>query len=158
DCKVFVDYRSDDPLATETWTQMLKDLGARIMTRLGPTCTHILWKNGLPSTINRYRTLNDPKPHVIGNSWVVTCAQESRRVDEAEYLIDLEEFKYAAEAAAGHKRRKSMIPKLFTGSGEGADTEDWGTPDGDVSMDSNTSISSDLTPLERARLHLNTRS
>ncbi|ESK93627.1 signal transducer [Moniliophthora roreri MCA 2997] len=157
DCKVFVDYRSDDPLAAETWTQMLKDLGARIMTRLGPTCTHILWKNGLPSTINRYRTLNDPKPHVIGNSWIVTCAQESRHVDETEYLINLEEFKFAAEAAAGHKRRKSMIPKLLTGLGDDADTEDWGTPDDDISMDSNTSISSDLTPLERARLRLSTR-
>ncbi|KAF9268685.1 hypothetical protein L218DRAFT_524311 [Marasmius fiardii PR-910] len=151
DCKVFVDYRSEDPLITETWVQMLKDLGARIMTRLGPTCTHILWKDGLPSTINRYRLLNDPKPFVVGNNWVVSCAQESKHVDETEFLVELKDYTFAA---AGHKRRKSMIPKFVANYD---DTERTAAQDADVSMDSNTSLSSDLTPLERARMRQSMR-
>ncbi|KAG7091040.1 hypothetical protein E1B28_010100 [Marasmius oreades] len=154
-CKVFVDYRSEDPLVAETWVQMLKDLGARIMTRLGPTCTHILWKDGLSSTINRYRLLNDPKPFVVGNNWVVSCAQESKRVDETEFLVELNDYTFAA---AGHKqRRKSMIPKFVANYGDDDTTEGMGTQDVDVSMDSNTSISNDLTPLERARMRQSMR-
>ncbi|KAL0581327.1 hypothetical protein V5O48_000703 [Marasmius crinis-equi] len=154
DCKVFVDYRSEDPAMTEIWVKMLKDMGARIMTRLGPMCTHILWKDGLPSTINRYRLLNDPKPFVVGNNWVVTCAQEAKRVEETEYLIEIEDYKFAA---AGHKRRKSMIPKLIPDFGDNEDTVDNGNQDGDVSMNSDISMSSDLTPLERARLRQSMR-
>ncbi|KAK1232158.1 hypothetical protein PQX77_004706 [Marasmius sp. AFHP31] len=154
DCKVFVDYRSDDPHVTETWIQMLKDLGARIMTRLGPTCTHILWKDGLPSTINRYRSLNVPKPFVVGNNWIVSCAQEGKRVDETEFLVEIEDYKFAA---AGHKRRKSMIPKLRPDFTDTENNGDSAVPDGDVSMNSDISMSSDLTPLERARMRQSLR-
>ncbi|KAJ8076850.1 hypothetical protein PM082_001273 [Marasmius tenuissimus] len=154
DCKVFVDYRSDDPHVTETWVQMLKDLGARIMTRLGPTCTHILWKDGLPSTINRYRSLNVPKPFVVGNNWIVSCAQEGKRVDETEFLVEIEDYKFAA---AGHKRRKSMIPKLRPDFIDTDGNADSAVPDGDISMNSDISMSSDLTPLERARMRQSLR-
>ncbi|THU85037.1 hypothetical protein K435DRAFT_686417 [Dendrothele bispora CBS 962.96] len=145
-CKVFVDIRGEggEDVAS-LFSESLEILGARIMTRVGSTCTHIVFKDGLPSTVNRYRLLNDPKPKVVGLTWVVECIEKMQHVDEEKFLIDLEEFKFAT----AHKRRKSMIPKMIPSfdSSEGGQEGD-----GDVSMESNSSMLDDLPPLERARL------
>jgi hypothetical protein len=50
-----------------------------------------VYKNGLQSTINKYNLLRDPKPLVVGIAWVVDCVEQRRKVEEAEYLIDLDE-------------------------------------------------------------------
>jgi len=83
------------------------------MTRVGSTCTHIVFKDGLPSTVNRYRCvgifssfsdslvhggpslLSDPKPKVVGLTWVVECIEKRKHIDEEKFLIDLEDFKFA---------------------------------------------------------------
>jgi hypothetical protein len=34
--------------------------------------------------------MREPKPHVVGISWVVECAEQCRRVAEDDFLVDLE--------------------------------------------------------------------
>jgi hypothetical protein len=56
DCTIFVDVRTDDgDDAGNLFVDMLRNLGARILGRPGQTCTHIVFKNGLASTLSRYR-------------------------------------------------------------------------------------------------------
>jgi len=77
DCKIFVDVRTDDgEEAGSLFMEMLENLGAKvrcvlylwiytipfvqIQTRVGQACTHIIFKNGLMSTISRYRWASLP--------------------------------------------------------------------------------------------------
>ncbi|KAG5640314.1 hypothetical protein DXG03_009255, partial [Asterophora parasitica] len=90
-CVIFVDVRTDDgDEAGSLFVEMLEGVGARILTRVGQTCTHIVFKNGLMSTITRYRLLRDPKPFVVGIAWVVECVEQRKQVDETKFLIDLD--------------------------------------------------------------------
>ncbi|TCD66528.1 hypothetical protein EIP91_001248 [Steccherinum ochraceum] len=150
--------------------KILKDsLGAKIPTRVGQTCTHIVYKNGLMSTLTRYRLLHEPRPHVVGIAWVVECAEQRAKVDEKKFLVDLTLTNVML------RRRRSMLPKGLSegdmipkdlpphlAGPSGGDQ----TQDADRSIDSTTSsLGSDdspkgaddgLTPLERARRRNNT--
>ncbi|KAF8551981.1 hypothetical protein OG21DRAFT_1466438 [Imleria badia] len=165
-CAIFVDVRTeqgDD--AGSLFVDMLKGLGAKIMSRLGRKCTHIVYKNGLPNTLTRYRMLND-KPFVVGIAWVVECVEKRAKVDEEKFKIDVDTINVAG---TNHKRRRSMFPKHLIPVSPGpddempvnmsseADEDDEGTGgiDGSPSQDLELSIRSreedDLPPLERAR-------
>ncbi|TCD62530.1 hypothetical protein EIP91_006757 [Steccherinum ochraceum] len=172
DCTIFVDVRTDDgDDAGSLFVDMLKALGAKIPTRVGQTCTHIVYKNGLMSTLTRYRLLHEPRPHVVGIAWVVECAEQRAKVDEKKFLVDLT----LTNVAGTNKRRRSMLPKGLSegdmipkdlpphlAGPSGGDQ----TQDADRSIDSTTSsLGSDdspkgaddgLTPLERARRRNNT--
>lgn len=37
-----------------------------------------------------YRLLRDPKPLVVGISWVVECVEQRKQVDETKFLVDLD--------------------------------------------------------------------
>ncbi|KAG2366738.1 hypothetical protein BDR07DRAFT_1273858 [Suillus spraguei] len=90
-CAIFVDVRTDDgDDAGGLFVDMLRGLGARILARVGQSCTHIVYKNGSASTLTRYRLLNDPKPLVVGIAWVVECVEQRSRVDEVKFKVDLE--------------------------------------------------------------------
>ncbi|KAI0072424.1 hypothetical protein K474DRAFT_1605174 [Panus rudis PR-1116 ss-1] len=163
-CNIFVDVRTDDgDDAGSLFADMLQDMGAKIPTRVGQTCTHIVYKNGLMSTLTRYRLLHEPKPKVVGIAWVVECVEKGAHVDETKFLIDLE----GVNVAGTNKRRKSMLPKHLLNSpapagisptnsiGEGSSrkvpTDDRSSsPSEDNSPAGNSSLDS-LPPLERAR-------
>ncbi|KAF9526645.1 hypothetical protein CPB83DRAFT_857564 [Crepidotus variabilis] len=156
DCKIFVDVKTDDgDEAGSLFVEMLEGIGAKIMTRAGQTCTHIVYKNGLMSTVTRYKLLRDPKPLVVAIGWVVECVEQRKHVDEANFIIDLDEINMIGT----HKRRRSILPKLFADLGPEAptpiDTSD-ASGEADQSMDGSTSsitLEDDmaLAPLERAR-------
>ncbi|KAG6810676.1 hypothetical protein H0H92_010762 [Tricholoma furcatifolium] len=147
DCVIFVDVRNDDGEEVGSlFVEMLEGLGARILTRVGQTCTHIVFKNGLSSTINRYRLLRDPKPHVVGIAWVVDCVEQRSQVDETKFIVDLDGINFSGTT---NKRRRSLLPKLISHHFEENTSSD---VEGDISMDGSTSCDDDLTPLERARL------
>ncbi|KAF9012471.1 hypothetical protein BDQ17DRAFT_1343966 [Cyathus striatus] len=154
DCIIFVDIRTDDgEEAGSLFMEMLEGVGAKVLTRVGQTCTHIVYKNGLMSTLNRYRLLRDPKPFVVGIGWVVDCVEQRKRVDESAYLIDLD----GVNVVGTNKRRRSMLPKMFSrefSDAGSSDAERDQPGDVDTSVDeSNSSITMDdhLPPLERAR-------
>ncbi|KAI0665691.1 hypothetical protein C8Q78DRAFT_986010 [Trametes maxima] len=90
-CTIFVDIRSEEGEdAGSLFVDMLRGLGAKMASRVGSRCTHVVYKNGLMSTIKGYRLLKEPKPLVVGIAWVVECAEQRRRVDEGKFLINLE--------------------------------------------------------------------
>ena len=43
----------------------------------------------------RIRLLDDPKPLVVGISWVVMCAEYRRKEDESPYLVDIQNINIA---------------------------------------------------------------
>ncbi|KAF8161241.1 hypothetical protein B0H34DRAFT_372141 [Crassisporium funariophilum] len=155
DCVISVDVRTDDgDEAGSLFIEMLEGVGARVLTRVGQTCTHLVFKNGLMSTLTRYRLLRDPKPLVVGIAWVVECVEQRKRVDESDFLVDLE----GMNVAGINKRRRSMLPKMFPTElsfPPDAENEDG---DGDQSMDGSTSsltMDDALPPLELARRRKN---
>ncbi|KAJ3998701.1 hypothetical protein F5050DRAFT_1169584 [Lentinula boryana] len=161
-CTVFVDvWMSDGQDTSSIYMDIAKDLGARIVKRIGPQCTHIVYTAGRERTVEQYFALNETKrPKTVGASWLRDCKQADARLDEERYLVDLEEHKpepmsntffFQGDKSKRHKRRQSFIPK-FCG------TDDNGNEDEDMSVDgSNASMVDDeLTPLERARLRQST--
>ncbi|KAJ3785946.1 hypothetical protein GGU10DRAFT_353211 [Lentinula aff. detonsa] len=161
-CTVFVDvWMSDGQDTSSIYTDIAKNLGARIVKRIGPQCTHIVYTAGRERTVEQYFALNDTKrPKAVGASWLRDCKQADARLDEERYLVDLEEHKpepmsntffLQGDKSKRHKRRQSFIPK-FCG------TDDNGNEDEDMSVEgSNASMVDDeLTPLERARLRQST--
>ncbi|KAJ3727178.1 hypothetical protein DFJ43DRAFT_1086707 [Lentinula guzmanii] len=161
-CTVFVDvWMSDGQDTSSIYTDIAKNLGARIVKRIGPQCTHIVYTAGRERTVEQYFALSETKrPKTVGASWLRDCKQADARLDEERYLVDLEEHKpepmsntffLHSDKSKRHKRRQSFIPK-FCG------TDDNGNEDEDMSVDgSNASMVDDeLTPLKRARLRQST--
>ncbi|KAI5990716.1 hypothetical protein EDC04DRAFT_1370178 [Pisolithus marmoratus] len=168
-CAIFVDVRTDQgDDAGSLFVDMLRGLGAKIMGRVCQSCTHIVYKNGLPNTLARYRLLNDPKPFVVGIAWVVECVEQRARMDEEKYRVDVD----LIDVAGGNtKRRRSMLPRYLVplspgnvdslslpanisteGDEEDAETMDMNeSPSRDPDSSMRSKDEDDLPPLERAR-------
>lgn len=88
---VLVDVRDQDGEdASACWVEMLKNAGAKVMVRFGERkLTHIVYKSGRPGTLHSYRALDDPKPHVVGVSWVVACLEQGQKAEETPYLVEV---------------------------------------------------------------------
>ncbi|KAF4598126.1 hypothetical protein EYR38_006522 [Pleurotus pulmonarius] len=150
DCIVFLDVRTDEGEdAGELFLEMLQRLGARILSSVGSTCTHVVYKNGLTSTVNKWRKLKN-KPHVVGIAWVVECAERKEKADETPHLIDLD----GVNVAGVVKRRRSMLPRFIARELEEENAQQ--NADKEGNDDANKSSSSivmedDLPPLEIIR-------
>ncbi|KAJ3738557.1 hypothetical protein DFH05DRAFT_1598065 [Lentinula detonsa] len=152
-CTVFVDvWMSDGQDTSSIYADIAKNLGARIVKRIGPQCTHIVYTAGRERTVEQYFALSETKrPKTVGASWLRDCKQADARLDEERYLVDLEEHKpepmsntffLHSDKSKRHKRRQSFIPK-FCG------TDDNGNEDEDMSVDGSNAYD-ELTPLKRA--------
>ncbi len=75
--------------------------------------------------------MREPKPFVVGISWVVECAEKCRRVGEENFLVDLEGVNVAGNNRVSivvsesldftrytypKQRRRSMLPKHISSS------------------------------------------
>ncbi|KAF9501779.1 hypothetical protein BDN71DRAFT_1491880 [Pleurotus eryngii] len=150
DCIVFLDVRTDEGEdAGELFLEMLQRLGARILSSVGSTCTHVVYKNGLTSTVNKWRKLKN-KPHVVGIAWVVECAERKEKADETPHLIDLE----GANVAGVVKRRRSMLPRFIARELEEENSQQNGDKEGNDDAEKSSSsivLEDDLPPLEIIR-------
>ncbi|KAI0827848.1 hypothetical protein BC628DRAFT_1317678 [Trametes gibbosa] len=107
-CTIFVDVRTEEgDDAGALFVDMLRGLGAKMASRVGSRCTHVVYKNGLMSTLTRYRLLKEPKPYVVGIAWVVECVEQRTRVDETRFLVNLD----LANVAGVNKVR--LVPSWF---------------------------------------------
>ncbi|RPD61513.1 hypothetical protein L227DRAFT_500190, partial [Lentinus tigrinus ALCF2SS1-6] len=89
DCRIFVDVRTDeDDDAGGLFVEMLEGLGAKV--RFGLLANRVVFKNGLMSTLSRYKLLSDPKPHVVNIAWVVECAEQCKKVDGGPFHVNLD--------------------------------------------------------------------
>jgi hypothetical protein len=86
-----------------------------------------VYKNGLTSTLTKYRyreakyyfcptangllcrLMREPKPLVVGISWVVECAEQCRRVEEDNFLVDLEGLNVAGNNKVRIRYRRVAI-------------------------------------------------
>lgn len=60
----------------------------QIITRLTPSITHVIFKSGSPTTLSKHKLYNDPKPFMVGISWVVECVEKRQKVDETRFIVD----------------------------------------------------------------------
>ncbi|KAI9441202.1 hypothetical protein H4582DRAFT_1810185 [Lactarius indigo] len=160
-CTIFVDVRTDDgDDAGGLFVDMLRGLGAKIIGRAGQSCTHIVYKNGLMSTLTKYsRLMREPKPLVVGISWVVECTEQRRRVEEDNFVVDLE----GLNVAGNNKRRRSMLPKHISSNIQShtmtapsqASSSLVGADHSLHSSDGFVEDEDELPPLERARQRRN---
>ncbi|KAF8582758.1 hypothetical protein K439DRAFT_1350517 [Ramaria rubella] len=99
DCVIFVDVRTEDGEdAAALFVDMLRGLGARILAKPGKSCTHLVYKAGLPSTITKYKLLPEPRPLPVSIGWVVECVEKRAHVEETRFLVNLDEIGIAGGA------------------------------------------------------------
>ncbi|KAF8513490.1 hypothetical protein JB92DRAFT_2721312 [Gautieria morchelliformis] len=93
DCIIFVDVRTEEGEdAAALFVDMLRGLGARASIGPGKSCTHLVYKAGLPSTISKYKLLPEPRPLPVSIGWVVECVEKRAHVDETRFLVNLNEI------------------------------------------------------------------
>ncbi|KAK9472549.1 uncharacterized protein V1510DRAFT_430277 [Dipodascopsis tothii] len=95
--------------ASSTFSLLLEALGARVHKTLGASTTHIVYKDGSPSSL---RAACTRQLHCVGIGWVVECDRQQRRVDEAPYKIDAP----ATPLYAQQRKRKSLEPHALYAS------------------------------------------
>ncbi|WVQ76382.1 hypothetical protein IAR50_006047 [Cryptococcus sp. DSM 104548] len=108
----FVDVRtSDGSDSTQVFANILRGAGAKVLTRPGSTCTHIIYRSGREATLNWYRRQEEEdRPKLVGIKWVMDSKKAGKRVEEEKYLVDL------SDETVFDKRRKSMEPKSLAES------------------------------------------
>ncbi|GMK59429.1 hypothetical protein CspeluHIS016_0800350 [Cutaneotrichosporon spelunceum] len=108
----YVDVRNEDGTDVgSSFVEMLRNGGARVLTRPTENCTHFIYKGGRPNTAAFWRRLDaERRPHVVGLRWVVNSLKAGRLESEAEHGVD-----FAGEVVF-QKRTKSMEPKALPGS------------------------------------------
>ncbi|MBW0504032.1 hypothetical protein O181_043747 [Austropuccinia psidii MF-1] len=132
DVVAFVDVRTaegDD--AGKIFVEMLKSLGAKVVSRATFPLTHIIFKAGKQATIDRWFLHPRPKPFLVGIGWVVRCREVLSKVNETPYAIDINSsqaplnlsnagfdggLKGVSVCGGGGSgnRRKSMEPKALS--------------------------------------------
>ncbi|KAI7220212.1 hypothetical protein KC333_g2469 [Hortaea werneckii] len=101
--------------ASAPFVALLNRLGAKTTKLWSERVTHVIFKDGSPTTLQRVRLHNKEVQerstgnviHCVNSRWVSDCDAEGRRVDEADeaYAVDI-----ADVPRGGKRRRKSMEP------------------------------------------------
>ncbi|QRW12707.1 PTCB-BRCT domain protein [Ceratobasidium sp. AG-Ba] len=106
-CAIFVDVRTaEGEDAGSLFCDMLRDLGAKIVSRPTPSTTHFVFKSGHQSTLTKHKLYDDPKPFLVGIGWVVECVEKREHVGEERFAIKTDEV----SALDLRERRKSQLP------------------------------------------------
>ncbi|KAI4731129.1 hypothetical protein E4T49_00920 [Aureobasidium sp. EXF-10728] len=101
----------DGSSASGPFIALLQGLGARTTKSWSDRVTHVIFKDGSPTTLQRVRLSNqDPngkKIFCVNSRWVTDCERNGTRMDEQAdiYVVDLDEV-----PRGGRRRRKSMEP------------------------------------------------
>ncbi|KAG9697001.1 hypothetical protein KCU95_g3868, partial [Aureobasidium melanogenum] len=101
----------DGSSASGPFIALLQGLGARTTKTWSDRVTHVIFKDGSPTTLQRVRLNNkDPngkKIFCVNSRWVTDCERSGTRIDEQAdiYTVDLDEI-----PRGGRRRRKSMEP------------------------------------------------
>ena len=116
----FVDVKTaEGDEAGGVFIDILRSLGARILTRPTASVTHIIFKGGKPATLHRYRAYEQSsRPFLVGVGWIVSCREKNERVSEEPFLINPDTVDgvllgSANAMAAKKNRRTSLEPKML---------------------------------------------
>lgn len=110
--------------ASAPFVALLHRLGAKTTKVWSDRVTHVIFKDGSPTTLQRVRLHNKDvekegktsRIHCVNSRWVSDCDAAGSRVDEAdeEYAVDVAEM-----PRGGKRRRKSMEPSALVNLGGG---------------------------------------
>ncbi|KAH9813200.1 hypothetical protein DFH28DRAFT_897464 [Melampsora americana] len=134
DVVALVDVRTaegDD--AGKVFVEMLKGLGAKVHLRPTIPLTHIIFKAGKQTTIDKWLIHPKPKPSLVGIGWVVRCREILGKANETPYIIDInstsapisdsvnlsKSLGINSTSVGVSNRRKSMEPKALALLGHG---------------------------------------
>ncbi|TKA82963.1 hypothetical protein B0A55_01542 [Friedmanniomyces simplex] len=111
-------YTLEGASASTPFIALLRRLGAKTTKVWGETVTHVIFKDGSPTTLQRVRLHNKEveetgkgvRVHCVNSRWVSDCDAEGKRMDEDDevYVVDVAEV-----PRAGKRRRKSMEPSTL---------------------------------------------
>ena len=115
-------YTLEGASASAPFLALLHRLGAKTTRSLSDKVTHVVFKDGSPTTLQRIRLNNKqvdktgkgPYIHCVNSRWVTDCEAEGMRKDESEeeYIVDVAEV-----PRGGKRRRKSMEPSALMNIG-----------------------------------------
>ncbi|KAK5171845.1 uncharacterized protein LTR77_003481 [Saxophila tyrrhenica] len=108
--------------ASAPFVALLHRLGAKTTKAWSERVTHVIFKDGSPTTLQRVRLNNKtaeekgsgPIVHCVNSRWVSDCDNEGARMDESDeaYAVDVAEI-----PRGGRRRRKSMEPSALLNIG-----------------------------------------
>jgi hypothetical protein len=112
----------DGASASAPFISLLQRLGARTTKSWSERVTHVIFKDGSPTTLQRVRLNNKEVEssgkgfsiHCVNSRWVSDCDASGSRVDEDDdaYAVDVTEV-----PRGGNRRRKSMEPSALVNIG-----------------------------------------
>ncbi|KAG9077860.1 hypothetical protein FRC06_008658 [Ceratobasidium sp. 370] len=106
-CVIFVDVRTaEGEDAGSLFIDMLRELGAKVVSKPTPSTTHFVFKSGHQSTLTKHKLYDDPQPFLVGIGWVVECVEKRERANEERFAIKTDEV----SALDLRERRKSQLP------------------------------------------------
>lgn len=115
-------YTLDGASASAPFISLLQRLGAKTTKSWSERVTHVIFKDGSPTTLQRVRLNNKEvqtsgkgfSVHCVNSRWVSDCDASGSRVDEDDdaYAVDLTEV-----PRGGNRRRKSMEPSALVNIG-----------------------------------------
>ncbi|KAK4899090.1 hypothetical protein LTR27_003320 [Elasticomyces elasticus] len=114
--------------ASSPFIALLRRLGAKTTKAWSDSVTHVIFKDGSPTTLQRVRLQNKhaiagTRVHCVNSRWISDCESAGSQVDEEIYAVDL------TEVPRGGRRRKSMEPSSLVNIGGNIQA----TPTADVS-------------------------
>lgn len=112
----------DGASASAPFISLLQRLGARTTKTWSERVTHVIFKDGSPTTLQRVRLNNKEVEstrkgfiiHCVNSRWVSDCDASGSRVDEDDdaYAVDVTDV-----PRGGNRRRKSMEPSALINIG-----------------------------------------
>jgi hypothetical protein len=112
-------FTNEGASASSSFVALLQRLGAKATKTWNNKITHVVFKDGSPTTLQRLRLHNKEVVELgtgsevlcVNSRWVSDCDAEGTRLDEHDesYAVDLDEV-----PRGGKRRRKSMEPSALT--------------------------------------------
>ncbi|KAH9841225.1 hypothetical protein Tdes44962_MAKER07837 [Teratosphaeria destructans] len=111
-------YTNEGASASAPFISQLQRLGAKTTKVWSDRVTHVVFKDGSPTTLQRVRLHNKevqelgnaPLIYCVNSRWISACDDQGRRVPESseDFAVDLDEV-----PRGGRRRRKSMEPSAL---------------------------------------------
>ncbi|XP_012562524.2 uncharacterized protein LOC101240744 isoform X1 [Hydra vulgaris] len=108
---VFVDVRAEHENRSKAVSRELEKLGATISEKFTKNVTHVVFKDGRPSTYNQVRKYLNV--FFVSILWVDSCKSTMSWVDEALFPAKVPQYIESPCQPARAKRIKSLQPKSF---------------------------------------------
>ncbi len=109
DVRAFVEVRSKNENRSDVVITQLTAMGASIMSKIGPKCTHVIFKEGSLATYNRAK--KQAGLFIVSVNWIDACKKNKAKVDESLYP-PMNQEKYDSPGLFPRLRKtKSLQPK-----------------------------------------------